>query len=66
MSKHSGIQWIDITFNYCLELFVNTSYRSGASFEKIDIWLVFIIWQILTLIILTEIIRLKLKIIFKN
>ena len=66
MSEHYGIQWIDIAFNCCLELFVNTTYRSGTSFEEIDIWLFFIIWPILTLIILVEIIRLKLKIIFKN
>ena len=44
---NSGIYWIDITFDWCVNLLYKISYILGISYEEINIWLFVIIGPIL-------------------
>ena len=44
---NSGIYWIDITFEWCVNLLYKISYILGISYEEINIWLFVIIGPIL-------------------
>ena len=59
---NSGIEWIDITFNFCVLLLYDFGYFLGITYEEINVWLFVVIWPLLTLIMFAEIIRLRLKI----
>ncbi len=59
---NSGIEWIDVIFNFCVYLLYNLGNLLGISYEEINILLFIVIWPLLTLIMLAEIIRLRLKI----
>ena len=40
---NSGIYWIDITFNWCVNLLYKISDMLGISYEEINVWLFVII-----------------------
>ncbi len=63
---NSGIEWIDITFNFCVRLLYDIGNFLGITYEEINVWLFVVIWPILSLVLFTEIIRLRLKISFIN
>ena len=46
MYADSGIVWIDITFDWCVNLLYKISYILGISYEEINIWLFVIIGPI--------------------
>jgi hypothetical protein len=59
---NSGIEWIDITFNFCVRLLNDVSGLIGITYEEINIWLFLVIWPITSLVLFAEVIRLRLKI----
>ncbi len=46
---NSGIEWIDITFNWCVRLLYDVAAYIGISYEEINIYLFIIIHPIITL-----------------
>ncbi len=58
---NSGIEWIDITFNFCVRLLYDAGNIFGITYEEINVWLFVVIWPLLTLIMFAETIRLRLK-----
>ena len=58
---NSGIEWIDITFNFCVRLLYDFGSILGISYEEINVWLFIVIWPLISLIMFAEIIRLRLK-----
>ena len=63
---NSGIEWIDITFNFCVRLLYDMGNLLGITYEEINVWLFVFIWPIASLVLFAEIIRLRLKISFMN
>ena len=63
---NSGIEWIDIIFNFCVRLLYDIGSILGISYEEINVWIFVVIWPILSLIMFGEIIRLRLKLISKK
>ncbi len=63
---NSGIEWIDETFNFCVRLLYEIAGILGISYEEINVWLFVIIWPIVSLLLFTEVIRLRLKLSFMN
>ena len=61
MRANTGIEWIDFTFDFCVQLLFDIADLIGISYEEINVWLFCIIWPILSLIMFAEIIRLRLK-----
>ena len=39
----SGIKWIDVTFDWCIQLLLNVADYLGITYEEINIWLFIII-----------------------
>ena len=64
MRANTGIEWIDFTFDFCVQLLIDTANVMGISYEEINVYLFCIIWPILSLIMFAEIIRLRLRISF--
>jgi len=62
MSANSGIKWIDLTFDYCVQLLFDVAAILEISYEEINVWIFCVIWPLLSLIMLAEIIRLRIKI----
>ena len=62
MSANSGIKWIDQTFDYCFQLLFDVAAILEISYEEINVWIFCVIWPLLSLIMLFEIIRLRIKI----
>ena len=58
---NSGIEWIDITFNFCVRLLYDVGGLIGITYEEINVWLFVVIWPISSLVLFTEVIRLRLK-----
>ena len=58
---NSGIYWIDVIYDFCVRLLIDTARMFGISYEEINVYLFCIIWPILSLIMFAEIIRLRLK-----
>tara|TARA_A100001388_G_C28515575_1_gene378454 strand:+ start:82 stop:417 length:336 start_codon:yes stop_codon:yes gene_type:complete len=46
---NSGINWIDITFDWCVNFLYKVAGLIGISFEEINIWLFVIVGPILLL-----------------
>lgn len=46
---NSGIEWIDITFNWCVRLLYDVAAYIGISYEEINIYLFIIIHPLITL-----------------
>jgi hypothetical protein len=59
---NSGIYWIDIVFNVCVEILYDIAAVLGITYEEINVWLFCIIWPILTLYMGFEIIRLRVRV----
>ena len=58
---NSGIEWIDITFNFCVRLLYDIGGLLGITYEEINVWLFVVIWPIASLVLFAEVIRLRLK-----
>ena len=58
---NSGIEWIDLTFNFCVRLLYDIGGLLGITYEEINVWLFVVIWPIASLILFAEVIRLRLK-----
>ena len=59
---NSGIEWIDVTFNFCVGILYDIGRVLGISYEEINVWLFCVIWPIASLILFAEVVRLRLKI----
>ena len=46
---NSGIEWIDITFNWCVKLLYDLAAYIGISYEEINVYLFIIIHPLITL-----------------
>ena len=62
MSANSGVKWIDLTFEYCVQLLFDVAAILEISYEEINGWIFCVIWPLSSLIMLAEIIRLRIKI----
>ena len=58
---NSGIEWIDVTFNFCVGFLYDIGGLLGITYEEINVWLFVVIWPIASLILFAEVIRLRLK-----
>ena len=58
---NSGIYWIDVIYNFCVQLLMDTARFIGISYEEINFWLFCVIWLLLSLVLFAEVIRLKIK-----
>ena len=58
---NSGIYWIDVVFDFCVRLLIDVATLLGITYEEINVWLFCIIWPVFTLLMLSEIIRLRLQ-----
>ena len=63
---NSGIEWIDTIFNFCVRLLYDVANILGISYEEINVWLFCVIWPIASLILFAEVIRLRLKLTYRN
>lgn len=61
MSANSGVKWVDRTFDFCVELLVDSARFLGISYEEINVWLFVVIWPLFSFILLAEVIRLRIK-----
>jgi len=43
----SGIKWIDVTFDWCIQLLLNVADYLGITYEEINIWLFVVILPLL-------------------
>jgi len=59
---NSGIEWINVTFNFCVSILYDIGRVLGISYEEINIWLFCVIWPIASLVLFAEVVRLRLKI----
>ena len=46
---NSGIEWVDIIFNWCVRLLYDWATFFGITYEEINIWVFIVIWPVLTL-----------------
>ena len=63
---NSGIDWIDQTFNFCVYLLYDLANILGITYEEINVWVFCVIWPIASLILFAEVIRLRLKLTYRN
>ena len=59
---NSGIEWIDVTFNFCVSILYDIGRVLGISYEEINVWLFCVIWPIASLVLFAKVVRLRLKI----
>ena len=59
---NSGIEWIDLTFNFCVSFLYDIGVLLGITYEEINVWMFVVIWPIASLVLFAEVIRLRLKI----
>ena len=59
---NSGIEWIDLTFNFCVSFLYDIGVLLGITYEEINVWMFVVIWPIASLFLFAEVIRLRLKI----
>ena len=59
---NSGIEWIDLTFNFCVNFLYDIVGLLGITYEEINVWMFVVIWPIASLVLFAEVIRLRLKI----
>jgi len=45
----SGIQWIDVTFDWCVRLLYSVANTIGITYEEINVWLFVIILPLMLL-----------------
>ena len=65
MSANSGVKWVDRTFDFCVELLVDSARFLGISYEEINVWLFVVIWPLFSFVLFAEVIRLRIKKDFK-
>ena len=58
---NSGIYWIDVVFDFCVLLLIDTAKFLGITYEEINVWLFVVIWPLISLVLFAEVIRLRLK-----
>ena len=58
---NSGIYWIDVIYNFCVQLLIDTARFLGISYEEINVWLFCVIWPLLSLVLFAEVVRLRIK-----
>ena len=46
---NSGIEWVDIVFNWCVRLLYDWATFFGITYEEINIWIFIVIWPVVTL-----------------
>lgn len=46
---NSGIEWVDIVFNWCVRLLYDWATFFGITYEEINIWIFIVAWPIITL-----------------
>lgn len=61
MSANSGVKWVDETFDFCVELLIDTARFLGISYEEINVWLFVVIWPLFSFVLFAEVIRLRIK-----
>ena len=61
MMANSGIYWIDVIYNFCVQLLIDTARFLGISYEEINVWLFCVIWPLLSLVLFAEVVRLRIK-----
>ena len=61
MSANSGVKWVDRTFDFCVELLVDSARFLGISYEEINVWLFVVIWPLFSFVLFAEVIRLRIK-----
>ena len=59
MSANSGVKWVDETFDFCVELLIDTARFLG--YEEINVWLFVVIWPLFSFVLFAEVIRLRIK-----
>lgn len=45
---NSGIEWVDIVFNWCVRLLYDWATFFGITYEEINIWIFIVVWPIIT------------------
>ena len=55
---NSGIEWVDIVFNWCVRLLYDWATFFGITYEEINIWIFIVVWPIITLAMATWILLL--------
>ena len=58
---NSGIYWIDLVYNICVMLLIDSARFLGITYEEINVWLFVVIWPLLSLVLFAEVIRLRIK-----
>jgi len=61
MMANSRILWIDIIYDFCVQLLIDTARFLGISYEEINVWLFCVIWPLLSLVLFAEVVRLRIK-----
>ena len=68
MYADSGIEWIDIVFDWCVLLLIKTANQLGITYEEINVWLFVILLPTILLISLLinwllflQVLRLKVR-----
>ena len=61
MRPDSGIEWIDFTFDFCVQFLIDTANLMGISYEEINVWIFCVIWPLVSLVLFAEVIRLRIK-----
>ena len=61
MSANSGVKWVDRTFDFFVELLVDSARFLGISYEEINVWLFVVIWPLFSFVLFAEVIRLRIK-----
>ncbi len=63
MYADSGIQWIDLIYDWCVILLINAADQLGITYEEINVWLfVIVIPLVLIFLVITNfILFLKLR-----
>ena len=49
---NSGIEWVDIVFNWCVRLLYDWATFFGITYEEINVWLFCVAWPIFTLLLM--------------
>ena len=66
MMANSGILWIDIIYDFCVQLLIDTARFLGISYEEINVWLFCVIWPLASLVLFAEVVRLRMILGSKN
>ena len=57
MYADSGIEWIDIIYDWCVLLLINLANQIGITYEEINVWLFVVLVPIaLLILVLTNLI----------